>query len=342
MHIPSSPRAYSSAILAILAYGSTSLALVLFNKMILSIWKFKFASIMLLCEMLFSVILSELLRVAGYIHYPKFKREIFLTVAPLSLIFVLNVIFGLVSLRVVSVPIFTTLRRLGGIITMALEYFVLKLVPSKSKVASLLVILFGAIIAGAGDLSFDLTSYSCVLLNNLLTSGYLILMKKMDNAEVKLNANGKVFYNSLISVPWLLLISLIDGEFASALEFEYLGDLHFQLSLLASCVLAFLLNASMFWCTSATSPLTTSVTGQVKNVLVTILGLFLFGDVQPTIMLIVGLTVCIIGSICFSYVEINAQKRPTAVVYTKVEQELSDLEDQSVNEDSNTSQHIKR
>jgi len=291
-----------NSVSAILAYAITSLAIILFNKMILSVYRFKFEALLTLGHMISCVVFSEMLRAMGLIKYPSFKVEIAKKVAPLSILFVLNVVIGLIALRVVNVPIFTTLRRLSGLFILIGEFVFLGMKPSSVKVASLSVILFGAVIAGYGDLAFDWLSYSYVIVNNVFTAAYLIMIKKLDQGP-KLDAFGKVFYNSLVAIPWLFIIAYCNGEMHAIMRYEFLHDTGFQMAFMFSCVLAFMVNAATFWCTSATNALTTSVTGQCKNILTTFMGMFLFGDVRPNNTLITGLTVGIFGSVWFSYAE---------------------------------------
>jgi hypothetical protein len=174
--------------------------------------------------------------------------------------------------------------------------------PSKSKVGALTIILAGALIAGSGDLTFDLISYSYVIANNLFTSAYLVAIKKLDNGP-KLNAFAKVHYNSLLAIPCLLLIAFFNGEMEHLPKFEFLNDTGFRIAFMISCILAFSVNWATFWCTSVTSPLTTSVTGQCKNILATFLGMFIFGDVIINQVLVIGLSIGVIGSIWFTIIE---------------------------------------
>lgn len=51
-----------------------------------------------------------------------------------------------------------------------------------------------------------------------------------------------------------------------------------QAALLLSCVLGLSINHSTFICTRYNDPLTTSVAGNLKNVLMTAVGVFAFGD----------------------------------------------------------------
>lgn len=66
---------------------------------------------------------------------------------------------------------------------------------------------------------------------------------------------------------------------------------------------AFLLNYLIFLCSTVNSPLTTSITGQLKNILQTLVGLFLFGDVIPTMAFGVGLGISTVASIFYGHVK---------------------------------------
>jgi len=57
------------------------------------------------------------------------------------------------------------------------------------------------------------------------------------------------------------------------------------------------------------SPMATSVTGNTKDILATIIGLFAFGDVVPTVNLIVGLIVSLIGAMLYSYSKISQKNK---------------------------------
>jgi hypothetical protein len=88
-----------------------------------------------------------------------------------------------------------------------------------------------------------------------------------------------------------------------------------------SLALAFLLNYFVFLCSIMNSPLTTSITGerstlfffllhelttdtgQLKNILSTVLGLFLFGGVVLTPSLTVGLLMSTIAGCWYGYVK---------------------------------------
>ncbi len=98
---------HSTSVAAVLSYASTSLAIILFNKMILSVYKFKFEAIMMLAQMICCVAFTEILRLSKVVAYEPFRKDVLVKVAPLSCFFVVNVLLGLSALRVVNVPMFT-------------------------------------------------------------------------------------------------------------------------------------------------------------------------------------------------------------------------------------------
>jgi solute carrier family 35 protein len=72
--------------------------------------------------------------------------------------------------------------------------------------------------------------------------------------------------------------------------------------LLLSISQAFLLNVCIFYCTTVNSPLATTVTGQLKDLLMTSLGMVLFGDVIYNPVNIMGLCVGLGGGMWYSYI----------------------------------------
>ena len=69
---------------------------------------------------------------------------------------------------------------------------------------------------------------------------------------------------------------------------------------------AFLLNVCIFYCTTTNSPLATTVTGQLKDFIMTGLGMFLFGDVIFNSVNISGLCIGLAGGLWYSYVGYRA------------------------------------
>ena len=102
------------------------------------------------------------------------------------------------------------------------------------------------------------------------------------------------------------------SELAAALSSPLLRDPRFVAFLVLSASQAFLLNAAIFWCTTANSPLATSVTGQLKDAATTAAGLVLFGDVVFSSKNLAGVALSLAGGIGYAAVAHAEGKREAA------------------------------
>ena len=195
----------------------------------------------------------------------------------------------------------STLRRLTVLMVVLCEMIVLRKRQSGMTIISVSVMVLGSFIGGWGDLQFDLYGYSMVLLNNLVTALNLVFIKKtLLDTKLASDTFGVLYYNSVISIPFLLVLVVLSGEIFSLGDYPYWSSLAFQTSFLISACMSFLMNYSTYWCTEVNSALTTSVTGQVKNVLSSFVALSMFG-MKATPMLVGGLTVGLSGSMMYAY-----------------------------------------
>jgi len=283
------------------SYALTSVLILLFNKVILTTYSFKYPFAMALSHMVVGLLLLHLLKSLKMINYSAFDPVLARKALPVSLCFIANVVLGMVALRGTNIPMFATLRRLTVMMVVLCEVLVLRKKQTGLTVLSVLVMVLGSFIGGWGDLQFDLFGYCMVLLNNLVTALNLVFIKKtLSDTKLAADTFGVLYYNSLISIPFLLALSALSGELSALSVYPHWHNPSFQVSFLISALMSFLMNYSTYWCTEVNSALTTSVTGQVKNVLSSFAALSMFG-MKATPMLVTGLTVGLIGSIMYAY-----------------------------------------
>lgn len=160
--------------------------------------------------------------------------------------------------------------------------------PSRSVIASVVVTLAGCVLAGAGDLAFDLRAYAYGCASCALQTAYLLAVGR---AKAGLSSWELLLYNSLLSAPILTLLCLANGEANRALRIlptRLAGETGFAASFLGCIALGCLLNYAIFLCTRLNSALTTTIVGVLKGVFVTILGFIFLGGVEKSTSLQLG------------------------------------------------------
>jgi len=287
-------------IAAALAYGGSSCSIILFNKSVFTTYGFRSPVFITMAHMLVSFLFVTTLKRLGKIHYADFNQKMFFRLIPFTICFVGNILLGQLGTKLISVPMFTTLRRATALVILAVAYFETGAVPSLGVAAAVSLLIIGAGIAGFNDLYFDMFGYTVVLLNNLATAGYLQLSK---NYKDDVSKYGLLFYNSMIAFPILAIWCLLSGDMDYAFNFEGFTNPIFLTAFFSGGIMAFAVNLTTVWCTQANSPLTTSVVGQTKNLVTTLVGALLFPDFKSNFLIIFGISVSICGSFLYAYVK---------------------------------------
>lgn len=294
-----------------ITYSAISIALTLFNKAVLSSYKFESSMTLTLLQGLVTLSVLEIMRMKGWVSYPPFNWRMVWRTSSLSIVFILYVVVSLIALGKVNVPMFTALRRLTIIFVMLEEYWMLGIVPSKAVMNSVIVMTIGAVIAAWKDLTFDPVSYTFLFFTNLFTSLYTVYINVVKK-ETGLNVFGLLFYNTVTTLPALAIVAFASGDLQAAWEFKGHGDLLFQLNFQASIWLAVVLNISAFYSTTLNTARTQSVIGQLKNFVAFALGLVLFNDYIYDHINFLGLVIGFVGGVQYSYVTYMEKETKTA------------------------------
>lgn len=86
------------------------------------------------------------------------------------------------------------------------EKYILGNDPTRSVVMSVLIMIFGALVAASNDLAFDLHAYFFILCNDAFTASYGVYTKKSLNHK-DLGKYGLLFYNSLLRYDYFHILS---------------------------------------------------------------------------------------------------------------------------------------
>uniref|UniRef100_A0A7S4MYY6 Sugar phosphate transporter domain-containing protein n=1 Tax=Guillardia theta TaxID=55529 RepID=A0A7S4MYY6_GUITH len=278
-------------LLVCLAYASTSIAITYANKIVLSSYGFHFEVTLILAQLALSTASILLLFLLGVCSAPPLNFDTLVKTLPLSFWFFAYVITGLSSLRSLSVPTWSAMRRLTALCILFLDWFSDSKLAPMSIWLSIVLMLLGAILAGLGDFEGSLRGYVHVACNCLSSALYLRAVTQVKK-KTGMSEMGVLMYTNMWCLLPVALFVLLSSEFHRVSSFPLLTDSGFLASLFGSSILSGLLNYLVFLSASVNSPLTTCVTGQAKNV-VSSLGGFIF--MPPAEYSIVHISGCLLG-----------------------------------------------
>jgi solute carrier family 35 protein len=295
-------------------YAGTAVSLAFVNKAVLSVYNFKESNAMLLLQMLAAAGSVYALRARGVIDVAPLSLARARALAPIAALYCSNTAFALASLDGLSVPIYTTLKRLTPACVL-LAHAASGRPPTRDVAASVLITVLGCVLAGAGDLAFDPAAYAYACASCALQTCYLLSVEK---ARAGLSSWELLLYNSLLSAPLLAALCILDGEAGRAartLPALMSGPraAGFATTFGAALFLGILLNFSIFLCTRVNSALTTTVVGIMKGVVTTLLGYVLLGGVaDATTLQLAGVSLNTAGGVWYGVLEYRAKEAKKA------------------------------
>ncbi|KAL0297147.1 UNVERIFIED_CONTAM: UDP-N-acetylglucosamine transporter UGNT1 [Sesamum radiatum] len=298
---------------AAISYMTCAVLLVMFNKAALSSYSFPCANVITLCQMICSCCFLYVLRRSKLISFSANESiavaessktlvpiKTLIDTSPLALTYLLYMLVTMESVRGVNVPMYTTLRRTTVVFTMIVEYILVRQRYTRPILGSVALIVFGAFIAGARDLSFDTYGYLVVFLANITTAIYLATIARIGKTS-GLNSFGLMWCNGILCGPVLLLWTLFRGDLEMTMNFPYLLSPGFLVVLALSCILAFFLNYSIFLNTTLNSALTQTICGNLKDLFTISLGWVIFGGLPFDLLNVIGQLLGFIGSGMYAY-----------------------------------------
>ncbi|KAL9255591.1 UDP-galactose/UDP-glucose transporter 7-like protein [Drosera capensis] len=298
----------SYSLFAASSYGGASMAMVFINKAI--IMQYAYSMTLVTVQQLAITTLIHMGRVVGCTKARPVNMETAKKLLWVSLFYNANVAFALASLKGVNIPMYIAIKRLTPLAVLVAGHFSGKKRPSLQVSLSVLLIATGVLIAALGDFSFDLFGYGMALTSVFFQTMYLVLVEK-SGAEDGLSSVEIMFYNSFLSIPFLVLLILVTGEFPNSLSLLLAKSTSFSFLMifLVSVVMGIVLNFTMFLCTVVNSALTTTIVGVLKGVGSMTLGFFVLGGVQVHALNVTGLAINTAGGVWYSYAKYQEKKR---------------------------------
>lgn len=282
-------------------FGTVSFLLVVINKVVLTSFKFPSYQFLGLGQIVATIVVLYFAKLLGIVTFPDFEKDTLSKIWPLPLLYLLNMIFGLGGTKKLNLPMFTVLRRFAIWFTMLLEGWILGVKATRTTQFCVFLMIFGALIAAIGDLTFDLVGYTFITLNNIYNAANGVYTKQKLDAK-ELGKYGLLFYNAFFSFIPICGLAYAKGEFDRVKTFEEWTNPYFLVQFLLSCFMGFVLMYSVVLCTHYNSALTTTIIGLLKNLLITYVGMVIGGDYVFSWLNFTGLNVSVVGSLVYTYV----------------------------------------
>lgn len=285
------------------AYCTVSISCVFVNKIILSkSGKYKnFGSVefLMFIQSVLGIVTLLAARAIRILDFPiRLSMGSIIRIALCNILFVLMTLANAYSLRHLSMPMVALLKNCQVVLVCFLEYIVLKTKPGKLTIASLSVIVFGSICGSMTDLEFNLVGYISIGVA-ILSSALNYITIKVAFRDHKIPEFSLVFYNSLFSIPFFLIMAWHKGDLMRAAVFLMDAKADFWALILASGFTASGVNITTYLFLNASSPTTFSVLGVIKKITQTMLGYLLWTSRNSTSN-VVSVFVGVIGGIAYS------------------------------------------
>jgi len=306
------PHVWLNASVAV-AYAVASVVTTLANKALLTSWSFGLVWTLIFMQNVLTVVVVTAMKylplgrgaVADELDFPLWDRALAVVMTPVMLMCIANLFCGMSALRLSSVPVYQTLKRMTPLPAMALDCLLRGRRFSMPVCASVLVVCLGALLTGLGDLAISARGYAFAIASCVLQALYLVLAARAADAR-PLSSLAASYYNALLSLPPLVLG--VGYERDELLSFASWGEPRFVAMLVLDLLLGASLSLLLFMCTLVNSALTTTIVGNAKAVATTALGAVLFGRVGLEPLGWFGVLVNTAGGVLYTVAKFQERK----------------------------------
>ncbi|KAM3564265.1 hypothetical protein ARSEF4850_001943 [Beauveria asiatica] len=290
-------------------YFLLSLLLTIYNKLVLGV--FKFPWLLTFLHTSISALGTYGMMHRGYFKLSRLGRRENLALAAFSALFTVNIALSNLSLAMVSVPFYQTMRMLCPIFTLLIFRAWYGRTYSTLTYLSLIPLIVGAAMTTAGEMKFTDAGFLLTILGVIFAALKTIVTNRFMTGSLALPPVEFLFRMSPMAAAQALAFAFATGEvdgFRQALANSEMSSFATFASLLGNGCLAFLLNISSFNTNKLAGALTMTVCGNLKQCLTVLLGIFIF-NVDVDLLKGAGMAITMLGAAIYSKAELDNKKR---------------------------------
>ncbi|PTB37800.1 uncharacterized protein TrAFT101_005322 [Trichoderma asperellum] len=304
-------------------YFFLSLVLTLYNKLVLGM--FHFPWLLTFLHTSFASVGTYVMLQMGYFKLSRLGRRENLSLVAFSALFTANIAVSNLSLAMVSVPFYQTMRMLTPIFAIVIFRVWYGRTYSTMTYLSLVPLIIGATMTTAGEMSFSDAGFLLTILGVILAALKTVVTNRFMTGSLALPPVEFLMRMSPLAALQALACATASGEVAGFRALVRSGEIHLgpaSASLAGNGFLALLLNISSFNTNKLAGALTMTVCGNLKQCLTVMLGIFLF-NVTVDFLNGAGMAVTMIGAALYSKAELdnkNKKKQQQEAAFKPTEQ----------------------
>ncbi|KAJ5101897.1 hypothetical protein NUU61_004119 [Penicillium alfredii] len=301
------------------AYLVFAMALTIHNKFVLQ--KFNCPWLLTTLHGAFSALGAFMVWMLGYFKLSTLSTRDHLILVVYSVLFSVNIFFSNWSLALVSLALFQILRNTSPIFTVFIYRFWYSRSYSTATYISLIPIILGAGLTAKGDFNYSYLGLIVSGIGVVLGVIKIVATNQLMTGTLELGSMELLYRMSIYSTIQTAVIGALAGEF-SVFSQALLGVAKDESPLKATStiallvlngVVAFLLNIASFETNKVAGALAVTVSGNLRQTLTLVLGIFIMGDFEFNIQTGFGIVLVVIGCALYSKAELDSKKSVSSV-----------------------------
>ncbi|KAI8086519.1 uncharacterized protein BX664DRAFT_374550 [Halteromyces radiatus] len=307
---------WMKTVLPVLSYCIASILMTVTNKYVVN-GNFNMVFFLLSVQSITTVLLLQIFKFLNFIKYREFDIDEAKKWFPIVLFLVAMIYTGSKALQYLAIPVYTIFKNLTIILIAYGEVIWFGGTVTFLMMVSFTLMTLSSAIAGWSDVSIAINTFvqadSLVYSNtmigyfwmatNCLSSASFVLYMRKRIKITQFKDFDVVFYNNLLSIPMLIIPSLLLEDWSTEnLNFNFPAEER-QVRIWAmifSGASAFGMSYASAWCVRTTSSTTYSMVGSLNKLPIAISGLVFFGD-PATVASISAILIGFVAGIVFSY-----------------------------------------
>eukprot|EP01116_Phalansterium_solitarium_P011042 TRINITY_DN26653_c0_g1_i1.p1 TRINITY_DN26653_c0_g1~~TRINITY_DN26653_c0_g1_i1.p1 ORF type:complete len:332 (+),score=100.76 TRINITY_DN26653_c0_g1_i1:139-1134(+) len=301
------PRSAIVGLVACTCYSATSLIMTFTNKALLSTYNLQYPLFVLVYQNVFTLSALALAVRLDLLKLPPMRVSTLVRWYPVNILFLIMLASASYALRVLSVPMVTIFKNFATVLVTLGDMMLFRSVLTPPIFCAVIMILFGSVVAGLNDLSYNGAGYVWMAINCAATVAYVLYMRQAIK-YTQLSEWGMVYYNNMLSLPIMIPMVAISGELSA------IGNIANDLTpglvfmLLLSGVASFVISVSSFWAVRTTSPTTYSMVGALNKIPLTLLS-FVFFDTPINFYGAAAIFISLSGGLLYSFGKSRSMER---------------------------------